>query len=116
MSNAVKFTPPKGTIHISVRPQSRGNIVTDFTITIKDTGIGMSRENIGKAFQSFGQIDSGLNRRYEGTGLGLPLTKKLVELHYGEIGLESEPGVGTTVSLHFIANPTFINEVLADVS
>jgi signal transduction histidine kinase len=112
LSNAVKFTPDGGKVHIAVKPEMRGGIVTDFIVTVKDTGIGMAKENIPKVFQSFGQIDSGLNRRYEGTGLGLPLTKKLVELHHGNITLDSELGRGTTVTLHFIANPTFISELL----
>lgn len=115
LSNAVKFTGSGGSVHIAVRPQMRSGIVTDFIVTVKDTGIGITPENLSKVFQSFGQIDSGLNRRYEGTGLGLPLTKKLVELHYGNISMESEPGVGTLVTLHFIANPTFISELM-DVS
>jgi len=115
LSNAVKFTESGGSVHIIVKPEMRGGIVTDFIIMVKDTGIGMARENIPKVFQSFGQIDSGLNRRYEGTGLGLPLTKKLVELHHGNIALESQLGVGTTVTLHFLANPTYISELL-DVS
>jgi len=112
LSNAVKFTPAGGNVHITVRPEMRGGAITDFIITIKDTGIGIAPENLQKVFQSFGQIDSGLNRRYEGTGLGLPLTKKLVELHHGNIALESEPGAGTTVNMHFIANPTFVNELI----
>ena len=112
LSNAVKFTPAGGNVHVSVVPQMRGGLVTDFMITIKDTGIGIAEENLHKVFHSFGQIDSGLNRRYEGTGLGLPLTKKLVDLHHGNIELESQPGVGTTVKLHFLANPTFIDELL----
>jgi signal transduction histidine kinase len=114
LSNAVKFSQG-GTVHIEVRPQTRHGIVTDFVLTIRDTGIGMARENIGKVFQSFGQIDSGLNRRFEGTGLGLPLTKKLMELHLGHINLDSELGKGTLVTLHFIANPTYIVELL-DIS
>jgi signal transduction histidine kinase len=112
LSNAVKFTHAGGSVHITVKPQMRGSMVTDFYIMIKDTGIGITRENVHKVFQSFGQIDSGLNRKYEGTGLGLPLTKKLVELHHGTISLESEAGKGTTITLHFIANPTYINDLL----
>jgi signal transduction histidine kinase len=112
LSNAIKFTEKGGSVHIQVKPEMRTGIVTDFIIIIKDTGIGMAKENIRKVFQSFGQIDSDLNRRYEGTGLGLPLTKKLVELHHGSIQLDSELNVGTTVTLHFLANPTYINELL----
>jgi signal transduction histidine kinase len=113
LSNAVKFTESGGSVHIEVRALANNNTeVTDFYIVIKDTGIGMSQEHIDKAFQSFGQVDSGLNRKYEGTGLGLPLTRKLVELHHGDIKIESELGKGTTVTLHFLANPTYISELM----
>ena len=106
MSNAVKFTMPGGKVHVGVEAHAIGNSKTHFRITISDTGIGMSAEDISKAFQSFGQIDSGLNRKYEGTGLGLPLTKRLVELHHGSILLESKLGIGTTVTLQFVSDPS----------
>lgn len=106
MSNAVKFTMPGGRVHVGVEAHAIGNNKTHFRITISDTGIGMSAEDISKAFQSFGQIDSGLNRKFEGTGLGLPLTKRLVELHHGSILLESKLGVGTTVTLQFVSDPS----------
>jgi signal transduction histidine kinase len=86
-----------------VETKGAGGAVTDFVVTIRDTGIGMSPEDLDKAFQSFGQVDSGLNRKYEGTGLGLPLTQKLLELHNGNIKIESELGKGTTVYLTFPA-------------
>ncbi len=105
ISNAVKFTEENGKVNISAYTRSIGDDVSQFMVTIEDTGIGMAKEDIDKAFQSFGQIDSGLNRKYEGTGLGLPLTKKLMELHYGEILIESEVGKGTTVTLVFPAMP-----------
>ncbi|MDX2072969.1 MAG: ATP-binding protein [Alphaproteobacteria bacterium] len=105
LSNAVKFTNPGGTVDISVSTKETDSVVTHFVITIKDTGIGMTQEDIDKAFQSFGQVDSGLNRKYEGTGLGLPLTKKLIELHHGDITIESELGHGTSVALIFPAMP-----------
>lgn len=105
LSNAVKFTKPGGKVSVSVRTQDREGEVTHFIVTIQDTGIGMSREDMDKAFQSFGQVDSGLNRKYEGTGLGLPLTKKLMDLHHGVITFDSELGVGTTVTLTFPAIP-----------
>lgn len=111
LSNAVKFTNPGGKVDLSVTTVIQDNEVTDFLIVIEDTGIGMSPDDIEKAFQSFGQIDSGLNRRYEGTGLGLPLTKKLVDLHHGTIQIESEKGKGTKVKLHFLANPAYVSEL-----
>lgn len=68
-----------------------------------DTGIGMAPEDIPRALSRFGQIDSALSRKFEGTGLGLPLTKALAELHGGSLGIESAPGVGTTVTVRFPA-------------
>jgi len=103
LSNAVKFTNPGGNIVTKVALKDVGGAVTDFVITITDSGIGMSQDDIDKAFQSFGQVDSGLNRKYEGTGLGLPLTKKLIDLHNGSIEIDSKIGQGTTVSLTFPA-------------
>lgn len=105
LSNAVKFTDEGGSVHIAVRLLETDGEVTHFVITTKDTGIGMAKEDIEKAFQRFGQVDSGLNRKYEGTGLGLPLTKKLMELHHGDIVIDSEPGAGTLVTLTFPAVP-----------
>jgi signal transduction histidine kinase len=105
LSNAVKFTNEGGKVHISVRSKEANGEVTEFAVIISDTGIGMSKEDIEHSFQSFGQVDSGLNRKYEGTGLGLPLTKKLMELHGGRIDIESELGKGTTVTLTFPAMP-----------
>ena len=72
-------------------------------IRVSDNGIGMAKEDIPTAFHQFGQIDSALNRKYEGTGLGLPLTKALVELHDGELDLQSRLGEGTTVTIRLPA-------------
>ena len=101
LSNAIKFTEEGGSVKIAVAPLETSGALTHMAITVTDTGIGMEREDIEKAFQSFGQVDSGLNRKYEGTGLGLPLTKKLMELHYGSIAIESTLGKGTVVTLTF---------------
>jgi signal transduction histidine kinase len=97
LSNAVKFTGEGGdvTIDVHCKEEESGQIL--FFTRVSDTGIGMSSAEIDMAFQSFGQIDSGLDRKYEGTGLGLPLTKKLVELHGGTIYIESKPSAGTSV-------------------
>jgi len=105
LSNAVKFTEEGGKVHIEVHTKAVGEEITHFVVTMQDTGIGMTHEDIDKAFQSFGQVDSGLNRKYEGTGLGLPLTKKLMELHQAEISIDSELGKGTLVTMTFPALP-----------
>lgn len=111
LSNAVKFTDTGGEVKIDVQTAVMVGEVTDYFLSIEDTGIGMTEEEIEMAFQSFGQIDGGLDRKYEGTGLGLPLAKKLINLHAGEIKIESEKGKGTKVILHFLANPVYIKEM-----
>jgi signal transduction histidine kinase len=91
LSNAIKFTP-KGGVTVS------GELIErSFVLTVGDTGIGMTAQEAEQAMQPFRQIDSSLSRRYQGTGLGLPLTKSLVELHGGEMTVESVVGAGTTV-------------------
>jgi signal transduction histidine kinase len=66
---------------------------------VTDTGIGIAAENIGKALAPFGQVDSDLARKFEGTGLGLPLSQRLVELHGGRLSIQSEPDAGTEVQV-----------------
>jgi PAS domain S-box-containing protein len=95
LSNAVKFTP-SGSVTLTAGADERGG----FFFKVQDTGIGMSAENIAKALLPFQQIDNSLARRYEGTGLGLTLTKSLAELHGGNLKLESAVGRGTTVTVH----------------
>lgn len=68
---------------------------------IPDTGIGMAVDDLQKALEPFGQVDSSLSRKYEGTGLGQPLTVSLVEAHGGKLNIKSAPGEGTVVSVHF---------------
>jgi two-component system cell cycle sensor histidine kinase PleC len=96
LSNAIKFTPAGGKVRLKVSCRPEGGL----TFQVADTGIGMSAEQIPIALSPFGQIDSGLNRKYDGVGLGLPLTKRLIELHDGTIVITSEPGRGTTVDFH----------------
>lgn len=98
LSNSVKFTPEGGSVTLSVEKDVALNTVK---VIVSDTGIGMEEKDIPKALASFGQVDSKLSRKYEGTGLGLPLTKKLVELMNGTFELTSAPGKGTTVTLTF---------------
>lgn len=100
LSNAAKFTDSGGRISVSATCNSE----TGHIITIADTGIGIAPEDIPKALSQFGQIDGTLSRTHDGTGLGLPLTKSLVESHEGSFELESTVGVGTTVTVRFPAN------------
>jgi signal transduction histidine kinase len=95
LTNAIKFTKPGGRVHLKVARSIHGGM----TFRVEDAGIGMSAEQIPIALQPFGQIDTGLARSYSGVGLGLPLTKRLVELHGGTITIESEPGRGTVVTV-----------------
>jgi len=101
LSNSVKFTNRGGVIKIHADVKLSNKRENIFTIIIEDTGIGMTKEDIEYAFKSFVQLDSGLNRKYEGTGLGLPLTKKLIELHGGNIELQSKVGEGTKAIIKF---------------
>lgn len=71
------------------------------SISVIDTGIGIRPEDIQKAMKPFGQVDSALSQKFEGTGLGLPLAKSLVELHDGTLELESQVGSGTMVAVKF---------------
>lgn len=98
LSNSVKFTPSEGSVTLSVKKDVLKKLVY---ISVTDTGIGMSDQDIPKALSSFGQLDNKLSRKYEGTGLGLPLTKKLVELMNGTFDIKSIVGKGTTITLIF---------------
>jgi PAS domain S-box-containing protein len=102
LSNAVKFTGPGGTVTLSAQVEAGGLV-----IRVADTGVGMSQSDLQKAMLPFTQIDSGLHRKYAGTGLGLPLTKSMVEMHGGSMVLDSTPGVGTVVTVRFPPERTF---------
>lgn len=93
LSNAIKFTPDGGRITL-VAGAVNGD--TEARIAVSDTGIGIAAEDQPKLFQEFSQLDASASRKYEGTGLGLALSRRLVELHGGEIGVESEMGKGST--------------------
>lgn len=100
ISNAVKFTPDHGRVRIAVELEEGG----ECTLSVQDSGIGMSEEEIAQAVQPFSQAQNGLNRSFEGTGLGLPITKALVSLHSGKLKIESGRGVGTLVQVTFPAD------------
>ena len=95
LSNAVKFTEDGGEVEIFAAPQDSHW----FHLQVRDTGIGIRSEDLGKLFVEFQQLDAGFARRYQGTGLGLALTKKLVELQRGSISVESEPNKGSTFTV-----------------
>jgi PAS domain S-box-containing protein len=92
LSNAVKFTPEGGTIGVEVAGRQEQRRID---LIVWDTGIGISPKDIERLFKPFVQLDAGLERQYGGTGLGLSLVSKLVELHGGSIGVESQPGKGS---------------------
>ncbi len=95
LSNAIKFTELGGTVTIAVRRTQDGGV----RFVVRDTGTGMTAAEIEIALELFGQVDAGLARRHEGTGLGLPLARKLAELHGGSLTVESEKGRGTTITV-----------------
>lgn len=99
LSNAVKFTPEGGHITVGAHWINEGEWQGGLILQVIDTGIGIAAEDLDRVFAPFEQVDSSLSRKYEGTGLGMSLVKVMVELHDGEIGLESEPDVGTTVTI-----------------
>jgi signal transduction histidine kinase len=95
LSNAVKFTPQNGEIHVSVGCGAKGEVV----FVVRDTGIGMAPEDIPRIQQPFVQLEDVATKRYEGTGLGVPLAMAMAKLHGGSLMFDSWPGVGTTVTL-----------------
>ena len=100
-NNAVKFTD-KGEIIIGIECLSRTKNRVDLEFSVKDTGIGMSPEQQGKLFKSFSQADTSTTRKYGGTGLGLTISKQLVELMEGDIQVDSEAGKGSTFTFHVV--------------
>ncbi len=112
LNNAVKFTPSGGTITLEssqVRSELRSEGAIDYVqISVSDTGIGIAEKDIGKLFQPFVQIDSALNRQYNGTGLGLALVKRIAELHGGHVALTSELGVGSCFTVDLPCLPLIL--------
>ena len=102
LSNAVKFTPDNGNIKLEVQPNVKERLMR-FSVT--DTGIGISSADLQKLFKPFVQVDSGLSRQYEGTGLGLVIAKKMIEMHGGSIEVQSEIGEGSHFTFTLPWNP-----------
>ncbi len=99
LSNAVKFTGRGGWVELAAYQEPTG----DFCFAVSDTGIGIAPEDQATALAPFGQVDSQLTRKFEGTGLGLPLSSALARLHGGSLELDSTPGQGTTATLRLPA-------------
>jgi PAS domain S-box-containing protein len=95
LSNAVKFTDPTGSVEIATRPRDGAS----FEVRVTDTGIGIKPADMERLFREFEQLDSGASRRFEGTGLGLALTRKLAEMQGGSISVASEYGKGSTFTV-----------------
>ena len=95
LSNAIKFTPEDGQVTVRAYWDSRAGL----QVSVCDTGIGIAADKMQTAFEPFGQVENAFTKKYEGTGLGLPLAKALIELHNGEIRIESALDAGTTASI-----------------
>ena len=102
LTNAVKFTPEGGLIRLEIAERADGSRL-DFIV--RDNGIGIAEEHLPKLFKSFQQIDSALNRKYAGTGLGLALVKRMTEMHGGEVSVASEPGRGAQFTVSIPLSP-----------
>ena len=101
LSNAIKFTPSGGRVEIGAEAERDGD---GLCFWVRDTGIGMTGEEVRQALELFRQVDNTLSRRFEGAGLGLPLAVKLTELHGGRLEVRSAPRRGTTVSVYLPAS------------
>jgi signal transduction histidine kinase len=91
LDNALKFTPEGGSMGLEVARPDSGHLA----LTVWDTGIGIGAEDRRRLFQPFEQVDHGSRRRYQGTGLGLALVARLVDLHGGSVAVDSRPGSGS---------------------
>ncbi len=95
LSNAVKFTDPGGRITVTARADAREGV----SLSVADTGVGIPERDIERVLEPFTQVDTSFSRRHEGTGLGLALSRALVEHHGGTLSIDSEVGVGTVVTV-----------------
>jgi signal transduction histidine kinase len=97
LSNAIKFTPAGGRVDVSAKMGRGGRMI----LQVSDSGVGIDPEHLADVLQPFSQADSSLGRKFEGTGLGLALTQRLVRLHDAELSIDSEPEAGTTATVIF---------------
>jgi len=99
LSNSIKFTPQGGRVMVEARLEPNGELA----LAVRDSGIGMSADDIEIVLQPFGQVESAHTRSHDGTGLGLPITKSLAEMHGGSMTVESTVGKGTDITVRFPA-------------
>ncbi|WP_245636916.1 PAS domain S-box protein [Azospirillum thiophilum] len=97
LSNAVKYTPSGGAVSLTAGPAPDGGLLLE----VRDNGVGIPEQDLGRVLQAYSRVDSPANRQTEGAGLGLPLTRRLVELHGGTLALTSRVGQGTAAIAHF---------------
>jgi len=112
LSNAIKFTNDGGTVSISIDENKKTNMII---LEVSDTGIGIPKDKQELIFERFGQVDSNLSRRAEGTGIGLSLVSKLVAVLNGKIELESEPGCGSTFRIILPENQHIEEEKIGEL-
>jgi PAS domain S-box-containing protein len=113
LSNAIKFTPEGGRIVVRTRRES-----TDmFRIEVEDSGIGIDADDVPRLFLEFQQLDSGAGKRYQGTGLGLALTRKIAQAQGGSVAVKSNPGAGSTFSivLPLVGKPVVVSELASSI-
>ncbi|CAO3449869.1 hypothetical protein [Azospirillum largimobile] len=101
LSNAVKYTPSGGAVSLTAGPAPAPTYDGGLLLEVSDTGIGIPEQDLGRVLLAYTRVESPANRQTEGAGLGLPLTRRLVELHGGTMTLSSRVGQGTTVTVHF---------------
>lgn len=111
LSNAIKFTPAGGSISIAAARRSEDG---DLEIIVRDSGIGIARQEISKALEPFGQIENSLTRSHAGTGLGLPLVKALTELHGGTVAITSQAGHGTEIVITLSRERFVVGRLVTD--
>ncbi len=117
VSNALKFTPQGGSVQINGKLDESEAGQKKALFSVVDSGIGIASEHLETIFESFRQVDNSYSRQYQGTGLGLALTRRLVEMHGGEISVKSEPGIGSVFSftLPMVSVPVFTNPIEAEI-
>jgi signal transduction histidine kinase/DNA-binding response OmpR family regulator/ligand-binding sensor domain-containing protein len=115
LSNAFKFTPDGGEVVVEAQATQEATGIR-VAIRVQDSGIGIREEELPRIFDRFYQVDAATTRSYEGSGIGLALSKEMVQLYGGSIGVESQPGQGTTFTVRLLLKPAAPEEITSDAS